>query len=63
MKICQYLILIIQILGFFWSLNADFNGRPAREPYGFDGAIATIVISVAIFFLYWGAGAFSTLLP
>lgn len=63
MSICQIIILFLLALGFLRGLWIDFRGVKAREPYGFGGAIATVVITSLLFLCYWKAGAFSTLLP
>ena len=45
----------------FASLHADFYGRKAREPYGFVGAIVTLVLIGLFFLVYYKAGALSTI--
>lgn len=59
MKLCQLIILALFVWGFFASLRSDFHGRKAREPYGFQGAVITVVLHGMMFFVYWVAGAFT----
>lgn len=59
MKIAQYIVIFLLVMGLFWGLWQDFHGKKAREPYGFPGAVCTIVISALLFWCYYSAGAFS----
>ena len=61
--VCQIILAILLVSGFFSALHADFNGRAARAPYGFPGAVMTILLIGIIVACYWKAGAFSLLLP
>lgn len=61
MHFAQLVILILLILSAFRSLYQDFNGAKAHEPYGFTGAVITVLITALIAWLYWKAGAFSLL--
>lgn len=63
MKLCQIIILLLTVFGFLRALHMDFNGSKAREPYGFAGAVWTIILTALILLCYWKAGAFSTLIP
>jgi len=60
-QVCQWLILIMLSVSLFASLHADFYGRKAREPYGFVGAIVTLVLIGLFFLVYYKAGALSTI--
>lgn len=62
MKACQIILLLFAVSIFFQSLRIDFYGVKAKEPYGFSGAIATVILASLFFLLFWKAGAFSTLL-
>jgi hypothetical protein len=59
MLFCQCLLLAVVVMGFFRIVYQDFNGRPAKEPAGFNGFIGTVVAVALVGALYYGAGAFS----
>ena len=59
MKILQIIILMILFINFLSGLYTDINGRKAKEPYGFMGALITIIFTIALFLLYYYAGAFN----
>ena len=63
MKFCQILLLLLIAIGFFHSLYTDFNGVREKEPYGFAGAVGTVIVGLVLLLIYWKAGAFSLLLP
>jgi len=58
---CQILIVLFIVIGFFYGLYQDFHGRESREPYGYSGAIITIVVFALMFLVIFGAGALSEL--
>ncbi len=55
----QCFILLIIIVSFFMHLNYDINGRPAKEPKGFNGVVSTVVSIAITVIIYYIAGAFS----
>lgn len=55
----QILIAVIWIVGLFFNLYHDVNGRTAKEPEGFSGVVSTIVASSILAAIYYYAGAFS----
>ncbi len=55
----QWALLVLLAIRFLRTLRTDFEGRTAKEPEGFRGAIITIIAVTAIFLLYWCAGTFS----
>jgi len=59
MKWCQLVVIAICVINFFGLLYTDFHGRKTKEPGGFAGAISTVIVSLAMAALFWGAGAFS----
>lgn len=59
---CQILLLIISVIGFFGTLSTDFHGRTARQPYGFTGAVWTLILFAIGTVIYIGAGAFSEII-
>lgn len=61
MIICQILVVLVVWLLGAAGLRQAFDGREAHEPYGFWGVLLTIVMTMALFFLFAGAGAFSKL--
>lgn len=61
MKICQYVIAIQLVFSLFSSLHMDFYGRKAKEPFGFYGAVMTLVIMALVAWIYITAGVFSEL--
>ena len=58
---CQILIVLQLVFIFFTSLHSDFNGSKGKPPYGYVGAVCSVVITALLALVYWGAGAFSTL--
>lgn len=56
---CQILVVLLLGMGFFHGLYEDFEGRKAHEPWGFSGAIVTIVVTAVVVVLYACAGLFS----
>jgi Na+/melibiose symporter-like transporter len=63
MKICQIIILVMLVAALFTNLWSDFHGRKDRKPYGFGGAVVTIILMALTFWCYKEAGAFSTIFP
>lgn len=63
MKVAQWIILVLVVVRFFGMLYGDFNGRKESKPLGFQGAIGTIGSVAVWLFIYWKAGAFSTIFP
>ena len=61
MKGCQVAILILMAVGLLRGLWQDFNGVKGRGPYGFTGAVISIVVTAIMFWVYRTAGAFSEL--
>jgi len=61
MQFCQAVIFFMLLAGLFVGLYHDFYGKKAREPYGYSGAVVSILITVLLFVLYYHAGAFSKL--
>lgn len=61
--ICQVLVVLLALLGFFKCLSTDFDGQTAKPPGGFRGAIITIIVTTLMVLVYWKAGALSLLLP
>lgn len=60
---CQIIVLLLIVIGFLAGLYQDFHGRCERKPYGFQGALVSIVLTLLLLIVNWKAGAFSTLLP
>ena len=58
MKTSVIIILAITALAFFISLYRDFNGVEATEAGGFWNAVASILATSTMIFLYWQAGLF-----
>ena len=59
MKACQIILLVLLGLSLFTGLWADVNGRRARKPYGFMGAVISVLLTAVLFWVHWKAGAFS----
>jgi len=63
---CQMGIVLMLVLGLFHGLFhglwLDTNGREAKPPGGFSGAVCTILSIAGMVALYYGAGAFSELI-
>ena len=60
---CQIIIVALFVLGIFYQLHRDINGRKEQKPLGFSGVVVTLIVQTLLCLLYWKAGAFSTLLP
>lgn len=60
---CQWLMLVHLIALLFVGLYQDFNGRKAKEPFGFTGAVLTVVVTALMFVIYYAAGGFTRILP
>lgn len=60
--LCQILIMVIGITSFFGTLHSDFNGRTAKTPFGFSGAVITITLFLIGTVVYVAAGAFSEII-
>lgn len=58
MTIWNYTVIGLLGVGFFGGLYRDFYGFKQRAPYGFSGAVMTILLTAAIAFVYYKAGAF-----
>ena len=61
MKYAQWFIAIALGISFFVNLYRDVNGRPAKEPKGFEGIVSTVISTAIIVVIYYLAGAFNTL--
>lgn len=59
---CQCGLVFLLVMKFFVMVYMDFNGRKAIEPAGFPGFIASIIVNSVACLLFYGCGAFSTLL-
>jgi hypothetical protein len=59
--ICQWLLLIQLIAGFFVMVYQDFNGRKAKPPEGFSGFIGSIIGQTLICAVTYFAGALSAI--
>ncbi len=55
---CQVAATGLFVLGFFYVLYVDINGREAKAPGGFGAVVSTFIIQAVILALYWGAGVF-----
>ena len=55
---CQCVLVCLLLLIFLRGLWKAFHGVPAHEPYGFRGALVTIVATVLFALAMFGAGAF-----
>ena len=62
MNLAQILIALWMVITLLVCLHHDFNGRSAREPGGFSGAVTTLIIVALMVAILYKAGAFSTLL-
>jgi hypothetical protein len=62
-QFCQWVILLTLVVALFYGLYTDFHGGRAGKPFGFSGAVITIVFTFVLFLLYWQAGAFTTIFP
>jgi hypothetical protein len=60
---CQILLAINVLVSLLALLWTDFHGRPAKEPAGFVGAVATLIVIAGMVLVYWKAGALSLLIP
>jgi len=49
----QWLMALFVAASFFGSLWTDFNGRPAKRPYGFTGCMVTLVVCGLFFWSAW----------
>ena len=56
---CQLLLPAILAFSLFRLLKEDFNGREAKKPGGYKGAVATIIAILFLLLTYWKAGALS----
>jgi hypothetical protein len=61
LKACQVILLILLVCNLFHGLWQDVNGRTARKPYGFGGAVVSVVVTALLFWVHVKAGAFSLL--
>lgn len=62
MKACQIILAALLVISFFFNLWTDFYGKKARSPDGFYGAVSTVILTAILGWIYWKAGAFSTIL-
>lgn len=58
---CQWMLILLNLVGFINMLYVDVNGRKAKAPEGFYGVLGTIIATTFVALLFWGAGAFSAL--
>lgn len=61
MKECQIVIFILICAALFRGLWQDMYGIKEHKPFGFSGAVITVVMMAFTFWLYWKAGCFSQL--
>lgn len=60
---CQILLAINLVMTLLALLWGDFHGRREREPAGFVGAVASLILFALLAAVYWKAGALSLLVP
>jgi hypothetical protein len=64
MKIgCQIAIVGILLMTLLTGLYSDCEGRLGSKPGGFRGVLVTLLVVSVMGAIYYGAGAFSELLP
>ena len=57
----QILIICFMFINFFRMLYTDINGRPAKEPKGFEGIVTSFLALALVIIIYYFAGAFSSI--
>ena len=58
---CQWILTVLTVISTLRLLYQDINGRKATDPTGFVGVVTTLVITIAVGFIYYGAGVFDSL--
>ena len=58
---CQVFLVLLTITQFLGMLYLDFNGREARPPGKFQGALITLAFFAFMVFCLWKVDAFSFL--
>lgn len=61
MQVYQWAIVFLLVTNFLAMIHRDIEGRPAKEPQGFSGVMASFVAFAILVGLFWGAGLFSAL--
>jgi len=59
--LCCVLLVVAMLLRFVGLTYADFNGRPQRRPGGFEGFIATVLVTGIHAAILYGAGVFDVI--
>jgi hypothetical protein len=58
---CQLAMVFLHATGFLGMVYYDIHGRSSKEPTGFAGVVATMVLYSLSTWLMYGAGVFSQL--
>ncbi len=59
--VCQWFLALMMARAYFACVEVSINGRPAKEPTGFNGFVQATVGIVLFIALVWGTGAFDVL--
>ena len=59
--VCQVALVVHLLVMFLVMLSRDILGQPARQPKGFTGAVATLILLAVSVYTYYYAGAFTRL--
>jgi hypothetical protein len=59
--VCQLALTAAFVCGALESMRGDVEGRPARDPLGFEGLVKSILGITVLFMLLYGAGGLSTM--
>lgn len=57
---CQSFLIFGLIFNFLICVKYAFEGRKARQPQGFLGFVAAVIITLIHAAIYWGAGMFDS---
>lgn len=60
MNYAQWTLIGLMLLNFMVMVHVDYTGRPEIKPKGSRGLIATVILHLVWFWLYWQAGLFVT---
>ena len=60
--VCQITIAVLMTIGLFANIQEGIEGKDAKKPAGFGGAMKAVIHSAIVISLFYGAGSFSLLI-
>lgn len=60
-SICQWVLVVFLVSNALGMVHADFNGAAPRVAKGFDGFMGTLLATIVLVAIFYGAGMFDFL--